>query len=131
MLFSADKKEAPVTAAPVGQAGLEGEFSGDWRGDDDTNGTLKVKISRGPDFVWTAQSVFAFEVTEDLTLIESINVDGVKGELMFAWQIQGIAAARSPKGELKGDKLEEAYESTTAEGAASGTWKTTRTPARS
>lgn len=131
VLFSADKKAAPVPTAPAAQAGLLGEFSGEWRGKDDSSGTLKVKFSRGQDAAWTAQSVFAFEGTEIPTTTKSVKVDGVKVELVFAWQVQGTSAASTLKGELQGDKLEGTYESTTAEGAATGTWKTTRTPARS
>jgi len=118
VLFSADKKAAPVPTAPAAQAGLLGEFSGEWRGKDDSSGTLKVKFSRGQDAAWTATT-------------KSVKVDGVKVELVFAWQVQGTSAASTLKGELQGDKLEGTYESTTAEGAATGTWKTTRTPARS
>jgi len=52
-------------------------------------------------------------------------------ELAFSWDVQGVSATSKLTGEIKGDRLEGTYESTTAEGPATGSWSVTRAAAGS
>ena len=58
--------------------------------------------------------------------VKSVEVAGSKVEMVFAWEVQGTAAQSKLTGTWTANALEGKYESTTQEGAASGTWKVTR-----
>jgi hypothetical protein len=77
------------------------------------------------------EAVFAYEGTNVPTTTKSVQIEGSKLTAVFAWEIQGTAAASKLMGELKADQLEGIYESTTTEGAAKGKWKVARKPAGS
>ena len=51
-----------------------------------------------------------------------------KVEAVFAWDVQGASASSKLTGELKDNRLEGTYDSTTTDGAAKGKWKVTRAP---
>ena len=119
----------PVVAAP--KANFAGEFAGEWRGQDQSTGAMRLKIVPGKDSAWTGSVVFTYGTADVPTTIKSVRVDGNKVEAVFAWEVEGTAASTKLVGELKGDQLEGTYDSTTAEGAAAGKWKATRVPTRS
>lgn len=116
-------KAAPPTAA--------GEFIGEWRGQDQSTGALRLKLTAGKDGGWAGSVVFTYGTVDIPTTVKSVRVDGSRLEAVFAWEIEGTAASTKLIGELKGDRLEGTYDSTTAEGAAAGTWKANRVPPRS
>jgi hypothetical protein len=120
----------PKSAAAVASA-LAGEFAGEWRAENDVNGALKLTFKQGKDAVWTLEASFTFEGANVPTKTKTLRVEGGKIETVFAWEIQGTAASSKLIGELKGDRLEGTYESTTTEGAAKGKWHVTRVPAGS
>ncbi len=129
VVFAAESK-APV--APVVEKGsLAGEFTGEWRAENDTHGALRLKFMPGQDAVWTLEASFTFEGANVPTTTKTLRVDGGKIETVFAWEVQGTAASSKLIGELKGDRLEGTYESTTTEGAAKGKWHVSRVPTRS
>lgn len=122
---SADKPAATPAAAP------NGEYKGTWKGRDDSSGDLKIKFTTGADAKLTAEAVFTFEGTAVPTRTKTLKVEGSRVELAFAWDVQGVSATSKLTGEIKGDRLEGTYESSTAEGAATGSWSVTRAAAGS
>ena len=128
VLSAAETKSAPP--APTGKAAiasaLAGEYTGAWKGRDETTGALRIKLKPDGAAAWTAEAWFTFEGTEVATKLKSMEVTGAKLEMVFAWEVQGVAAQSKLSGESAGDVLEGKYESTTHEGAAHGTWKVTR-----
>lgn len=122
---SADKPAAAPAAAP------SGEYKGTWKGRDDSSGDLKIKFTTGADAKLTAEAVFTFEGTAVPTRTKTLKVEGSRVELAFAWDVQGVSATSKLTGEIKGDRLEGTYESSTAEGAATGSWSVTRAAAGS
>ena len=124
--------ETKRSAVPIAAAGaFTGEFSGEWQGEDGSRGTLKLTFNPGKDSAWTMEAVFTYEGTNVPTTTKSVQIEGSKLTAVFAWEIQGTAAASKLMGELKADQLEGIYESTTTEGAAKGKWKEARKPAGS
>ena len=124
--------ETKRSAVPIAAAGaFTGEFSGEWQGEDGSSGTLKLTFKTGKESVWTMEAVFTYEGTNVPTTTKSVQIEGSKLTAVFAWEIQGTAAASKLMGELKADQLEGIYESTTTEGAAKGKWKVARKPAGS
>jgi hypothetical protein len=121
---SAETKTATASAKPT----LAGDYAGQWRAQNDAGGALKLKFTQNKEAAWSAEATFSFEGTDVATTTKSLKVEGNKIDLVIGWEVQGTAATSHLKGELKDDKLEGTYDSTTAEGAGTGTWKTTRTP---
>jgi len=126
-LPAAETKSAPPAAgkATAGPA-LAGEYAGVWKGKEESTGALRIKLKPGTAAAWAAEAWFTFEGAEVATTMKSIRVEGAKIEMVFGWLIQGTAAQSTLTGELTGDVLEGKYESTSEEGAASGTWKVMR-----
>ena len=122
---STDKPAAAPAAAP------SGEYKGTWKGRDESSGDLKIKFTTGADAKLTAEAVFTFEGTAVPTRTKTLKVEGSRVELAFAWDVQGVSATSKLTGEIKGDRLEGTYESTTAEGPATGSWSVTRAAAGS
>ena len=130
---------APLAAAPAknadkpaaAAAAPKGEYKGSWKGRDDSSGDLKIKFATGADAKLTAEAVFTFEGTPVPTRTKTLKIEGSRVELAFSWDVQGVSATSKLTGEIKGDRLEGTYESTTAEGAATGSWSVTRTTAGS
>lgn len=116
--------EIKATSKPT----LAGDYAGQWRAQNEAGGALKLKFSQNKESAWTAEAVFTFDGNDVPAATKSLKVEGNKIDLVIGWEIQGTAATSHLKGELKDDKLEGTYDSTTAEGAGVGTWKTTRTP---
>lgn len=124
--------ESKVPVAPaVEKVSLAGEFTGEWRAENDAHGALRLKFTSGKDAVWKLEASFFFEGVNVPTTTKTLRVDGGKIETVFAWEVQGTAASSKLIGELKGDALEGTYESTTTEGAAKGKWRVSRVPAGS
>lgn len=128
-VFAAETKPAAASAKTAGS--FAGEFAGEWLGDNGTGGALKLTFKPGKDAAMTMEASFTFEGANVPTTTKSLQVEGSRITTVFAWLIQGTAATSKLVGELKGDRLEGTYESTTAEGGAKGTWKVARTPAKS
>ncbi len=127
-LPAAETKSAPP-AAPVKsvvKAALAGEYAGNWKGKEESTGALRLKLKQDGATAWVAEAWFTFEGTEVATTMKSIQVEGTKLEMVFGWVVQGSAAQSTLTGELTADVLEGKYDSTSQEGAASGTWKVTR-----
>ena len=122
---SADKPAAAPAAAP------SGEYKGTWKGRDESSGDLRIKFATDADAKLTAEAVFTFEGTAVPTRTKTLKVEGSRVELAFAWDVQGVSATSKLTGEIKGDRLEGTYESSTAEGAATGSWSVTRAAAGS
>jgi hypothetical protein len=129
----------PLAAAPAqnaekstaAAAAPNGEYKGSWKGRDDSSGDLRIKFATGADSKLTAEAVFTFEGTAVPTRTKTLKVEGNRVELAFAWDVQGVSATSKLTGEIKGDRLEGTYESSTAEGAATGSWSVTRAAAGS
>ncbi|MEY4688247.1 MAG: hypothetical protein RIR76_2270 [Verrucomicrobiota bacterium] len=130
---------APLAAAPAknadkpaaAAAAPKGEYKGSWKGRDDSSGDLKIKFATGADAKLTAEAVFTFEGTPVPTRTKTLKIEGSRVELAFSWDVQGVSATSKLTGEIKGDRLEGTYESTTAEGPATGSWSVTRAAAGS
>jgi len=128
---------APLAAAPAksadkpAAAAPSGEYKGTWKGRDESSGDLRIKFATGADAKLTAEAVFTFEGTAVPTRTKTLKVEGSRVELAFAWDVQGVSATSKLTGEIKGDRLEGTYESSTAEGAATGSWSVTRAAAGS
>ena len=129
VVLGAETKRSAVPIAAA--AAFTGEFSGEWQGENGSGGTLKLPFKPGKDSAWTMEAVFTYEGTNVPTTTKSVQIEGSKLTAVFAWEIQGTAAASKLMGELKADQLEGIYESTTTEGAAKGKWKVARKPAGS
>ena len=94
VLSAAETKSAPP--APTGKAAiasaLAGEYTGAWKGRDETTGALRIKLKPDGAAAWTAEAWFTFEGTEVATKLKSMEVTGAKLEMVFAWEVQGVAA---------------------------------------
>jgi hypothetical protein len=131
---------APLAGAPANPAEksaaaapqkLTGEFKGTWKGRDDSNGDLKLKFATGADAKLAVEATFTFEGTAIPTRTKSLTLVDNRIELAFSWEVQGVSATSKLTGEIKGDKLEGTYESSTAEGAATGSWSVSKVQAGS
>jgi hypothetical protein len=118
----------PPVKAPAVAASLAGEFSGEWLGENGASGSLKLTFKPGKDAAWEMDATFTFEGSAIPTVTKSVVLDGSKLEAVFAWDVQGASASSKLTGELKDDRLEGTYDSTTTDGAAKGKWKVTRAP---
>ena len=127
-LPAAETRAAPPPTAGKSAAkpSVAGEYAGSYTGKNDTSGALRIKLKQDG-AGWVAEAVFTFEGAEVPTKMKSVQVEGSKVEMVFAWEVQGTVASSKLNGDWSGDKLEGKYESTSAEGAASGTWSVTRT----
>ncbi len=119
----------PPAAAQAAAANFVGEFVGEWQAENGVGGVLKLVIKKGADSVWAIDASFTFEGATVPTTTKSLKIEGNKLETVFAWDVQGTSASSKLVGELKGDRMEGVYESTTAEGAGKGKWQVTRKPA--
>jgi hypothetical protein len=126
-LPAAETKSVPPAA--VGKTAtspaLAGEYTGNWKGRDETTGAFRLKL-RQDGAAWVAEAWFTFEGNEIATKMKSVEIDGSKVEMVFAWEVQGTAAQSKLSGEWTGEALEGKYENTSQEGPASGTWKLTK-----
>ena len=126
-LPAAETKSAPpVAGKATAKPALAGEYAGNWKGKEESTGALRIKLKQDEAAAWAAEAWFTFEGAEVATTMKSIRVEGTKIEMVFGWLIQGTAAQSTLTGEVTGDVLEGKYESTSQEGAASGTWKVKR-----
>jgi len=112
----------PVTAKP----NFAGDYAGEWRGQDETTGSLRVRIIPGPDSTWTWSVGFTFEAVDIPTMVNSVLVDGNKIAVVFTYEIDGTEASTKFVGEMTGNQLGGSYDSNTGGGGAAGTWKVTR-----
>jgi hypothetical protein len=113
------------------KASLNGDFKGRWKGQDESSGDLRITFAPGTDSSLTARAIFTYEGTDVPTQTKELKIDGGRIELAFSWQVQGVTATSRLKGDIKGDKLEGTYESSTAEGAATGSWSVSKVQAGS
>lgn len=121
-LGAAESKPTAAAAA----ASLQGKFAGEWKGQEESTGALKLNFKQDAAGAWTAEAAFTFDGAEIPAKTKSIKVEGSKVELVFEWNVQGTSGRSSLKGELKGDTLEGKYDSNVAEAASSGSWKVKR-----
>lgn len=126
--FAADAKPAHAAHAAHASATapLTGEFTGEWRAQNDASGALRLTFAQGKDGTQTVAATFTYEGTDIPTKTKFVRVEGQKVELAFSWRVQDVEATSTLKGELKGDVIEGAYESPTSESAGVGKWKVTR-----
>ena len=127
-LPAAETKVTPPPGAGNAEVkpALAGEYAGSWKGSNDVTGALRIRL-RQDGAGWVAEAWFTYEGAEVSTKMKSVQVDGSKVEMVFGWEVQGTAAQSKLNGDWTGDKLVGRYESTSAEGAAQGTWTVTRT----
>jgi hypothetical protein len=118
----------PPVKALAAAASFAGEFSGEWTGENGSSGALKLTFKPGKDAAWEMEATFTFEGSAIPTVTKSVAVEGSKVEAVFAWDVQGASASSKLTGELKDNRLEGTYDSTTTDGAAKGKWKVTRAP---
>jgi hypothetical protein len=127
-LPAAETKSTPPArtgnAAP--SSALAGEYAGTWKAQNDSGGTLRIVLKSDGATAWSADASFTFEGAEITTKMKSVKVAEGKIEIVFGWEVQGTSAQSTLQGEWKGDVLAGKYDSTSAEGAAAGTWTVTR-----
>ena len=128
LTHGAEKKSAAPTAAVTE---LAGEFQGQWRGQNETGGELRITFARGKDAATTAAATFSYEGTFVPTKTTSLKIDGDKIELVFAWVVEGVSSSSKLTGELKNDLFAGTYESMSAERAATGIWTIKRVKSNS
>jgi hypothetical protein len=127
VLPAAETKSAPPAGPGKAAAStlLAGEYTGTWNGRGESSGALRIKLKQEGG-AWVAEAGFTFEGNEVVTKVTSVQVEGARVEMVFAWEIQGTAAQSKLSGEWSGAVIEGKYENTTQEGPANGTWKVTR-----
>lgn len=127
-LNAADTKSAPPVSAGSNAASpaFAGEYVGTWKGNNDSGGTLRLVLKSEAGAAWSAEAAFTFEGVDVPTKMKSVKVESGKIEIVFGWEVQGVAAQSTLLGELKGEVLAGKYDSTSPEGAAAGTWTVTR-----
>ena len=127
-LSAAESKPTPPAGAgkAVPNSALAGEYVGTWKAQNDAGGTLRIVLKPEGAAAWSAEASFTFDGAEIATKMKSVKVEGGKIEIVFGWDVQGTSAQSTLQGELKGDVLGGKYDSTSAEGAAAGTWTATR-----
>jgi hypothetical protein len=123
-LGAAESKPAAKAAAT---ATLQGKYAGEWKGQEESTGALKLSFKQDAAGAWTAEAAFTFDGAEIPAKTKSVKIEGAKVELVFEWNVQGTSGRSSLKGELKGDTIEGKYDSNVAEAASSGSWKVKRT----
>lgn len=120
-LGAAESKPAAAAAAS-----LQGKYAGEWKGQEESTGALKLSFKQDAAGAWTAEAAFTFDGAEIPAKTKSVKVEGAKVELVFEWNVQGTSGRSSLKGEFKGDTIEGKYDSNVAEAASSGSWKVKR-----
>jgi hypothetical protein len=124
-------ENSPAASIATANAAFTGEFTGEWRAQNQSGGALRLKFIPGSAAALSAHVSFTFEGTVVPTTTKSLKIDGTRIQLVIGWEVDGTAASSQLIGELKNEQLEGTYDSTTNEGAAKGTWKATRTAAKS
>ena len=119
--------ESKPAAAATAAAALPGKYAGQWKGQEESSGALKLSFKQDAAGAWTAEAAFTFDGTEIPAKTKSIKVEGTKVQLVFEWNVQGTTGQSRLTGELTGDTLEGKYDSNVAEAASSGSWKVKRT----
>ena len=127
-ILSGAEKKSPAPADPTAtpKPALAGNYAGKWTSTADTSGGLNLTLKQDGPGPWIAEAMFTFDGTEVPTQVKSVQVDGARVQLVFDWVVDGTAGQSKLTGELKGDKLLGAYESSGAAGASKGTWTVTR-----
>lgn len=128
-LPAAEKPAAPSVAAAATLAA--GTYVGSWRAQDESTGTLRLKFSQGADQKWQAEAMFTYEGAEVPTATKVLKLEGGRVELTFSWEVQGVNASSTLKGEIQAGTLSGTYQSTVNEAASSGRWTVSLQPAKS
>ena len=128
LLPAAETKAVPPSAegSAAAKSALAGQYVGKWKGADDASGELRIMLKRDDAGAWVAESSFTFEGTQVPTKMKSIEVDGAKVRLVFAWDMQGTEGQSKLTGELTGDTMQGTYATSGAAGESSGTWQIKR-----
>jgi hypothetical protein len=127
-LSAAETKSTPPAGAgnAAANSALAGEYVGTWKAQNDAGGALRIVLKSEGAAAWSAEAAFTFDGNEIPTKMKSVKVEGGKIEIVFGWDVQGTSAQSTLQGEWKGNVLGGKYDSTSAEGAAAGTWTVTR-----
>ena len=128
-LHAAEKPAAPAAAAAASLAA--GTYVGSWRAQDESTGNLRLKFSRGADQQWKAEATFTYEGAEVPTATKTLKLEGGRVELTFSWEVQGVNASSTLKGEIQAGTLSGTYQSTVNEAASAGRWTVSLQPAKS
>jgi len=128
-LPAAEKPAAPATAAAATLAA--GTYVGSWRAQDESTGNLRLKFSQGADQQWKAEATFTYEGAEVPTATKTLKLEGGRVELTFSWEVQGVNASSTLKGEIQAGTLSGTYQSTVNEAASAGRWTVSLQPAKS
>lgn len=128
-LPAAEKPAAP--AATTAATLAPGTYLGSWRAQDESTGTLRLKFSQGADQKWQAEAMFTYEGAEVPTATKVLKLEGGRVELTFSWEVQGVNASSTLKGEIQAGTLSGTYQSTVNESASSGRWTVSLQPAKS
>lgn len=107
-----------------------GDYAGEWHGQDESTGALRIKLMPAQNSSWTGSVVFTFEAVDVTTKVNSVHVDGSKVEVVFTYEIDGTVASTKLVGEMEGNQLGGSYDSNTGGGDSAGTWKVMRLPPR-
>lgn len=128
-LPAAEKPAAPAAAAAATLAA--GTYVGSWRAQDDSTGNLRLKFSQGADHQWKAEATFTYEGAEVPTATKTLKLESGRVELTFSWEVQGVNASSTLKGEIQAGTLSGTYQSTVNEAASAGRWTVSLQPAKS
>lgn len=126
-LPAAEKPAAAAAAASL----AAGTYVGSWRAQDDSTGNLRLKFSQGADQQWKAEATFTYEGAEVPTATKALKLEGGRVELTFSWEVQGVNASSTLKGEIQAGTLSGTYQSTVNEAASAGRWTVSLQPAKS
>jgi hypothetical protein len=129
--LSAAERPAAAPAAAAKATLAAGTYTGSWRAQDESTGKLRLKFSQGADQKWQAEAMFTYEGAEVPTATKVLKVEGGRVELTFSWEVQGVNASSTLKGEIQAGTLSGTYESTVNEAASAGRWKVDLQPAKS
>ena len=129
-LPAADKPAAPAAAAAAATL-APGTYVGSWRAQDESTGNLRLKFSQGADQQWKAEATFTYEGAEVPTATKTLKLEGGRVELTFSWEVQGVNASSTLKGEIQAGTLSGTYQSTVNEAASAGRWTVSLQPAKS
>ncbi len=128
-LPAAEKPAAPAAAAAATLAA--GTYVGSWRAQDESTGNLRLKFSQGADQQWKAEATFTYEGAEVPTATKTLKLEGGRVELTFSWEVQGVNASTTLKGEIQAGTLSGTYQSTVNGAASAGRWTVSLQPAKS
>ena len=110
-------------------ADVAGRFAGEWKSNGGGgNGAFRMSLEPGSGGACKAEVTFDFSGSDVKTSVRECKMDGTKVDVTYDFDLMGNQLRSHVTGELKGDSIKGAYQTTSSDGAPvdEGTWSASR-----